>query len=229
MKKIFINQSNYIPWKGYFDSIALCDVFVVYDDMQFTRQDWRNRNLILTPNGPKWLTIPVEMKGRLNKRINEIKVSDKNWNKKHLEFIKQNYRKSKNFKEIQPLIEEWYLKCESDWLSEINLYFIQKINFFLSIKTEIVSSSNFILDNERTQRLINICKELSATDYFSGPAAKNYLDEAKFKNENINVHFFDYGGYPEYNQLHSKFEHGVSILDLIFNTGNDAKKYLKYA
>ena len=227
MKKVVITQSNYIPWKGYFDAIALADVFVVYDDMQYTKRDWRNRNVIKTPKGTEWLTIPVEVKGKYFQKINETKIADKSWTVSHWEKIKQNYNKAKCFKEMAPAIDELYKNCNFDYLTDVNLHFITGINNLLGIKTEVKFSSEFNLAEEKTQRLVAICSELNATDYYSGPAAKQYMDEQKFAVEKINVHYFDYLGYKEYEQLYGDFTHAVSILDLIFNKGTDTKKYMK--
>ncbi|WP_017260205.1 WbqC family protein [Pedobacter arcticus] len=227
MKKILITQSNYIPWKGYFDAIASTDIFVVYDDMQYTKRDWRNRNLIKTEKGLKWLSIPVEVKGKYFQKVNETMISDKNWNNSHLNILKASYKNAPHYKEIITWLESLYSECNFLYLTEINLYFIEKINEFLGIETTIVHSTHFNLHEERTQRLVNICKELNGTDYYSGPAAKTYMEEAKFNKENIGVHYFDYSNYPEYPQLYSPFEHGVSVLDLIFNQGSNAKNFLK--
>ena len=226
-KKILITQSNYIPWKGYFDSILQSDVFVVYDDMQYTKRDWRNRNQIKTPNGLKWLSIPIEVKDKFTQKINETKIAEKSWNKSHLEFLKQIYKNANSYKEVIGFIEEMYLTCNYNFLTEINIHFITKINLFLGISTEIKYSSNYILHEEKTQRLVDICLELEATDYYSGPAAKNYMDESKFNDKKINVHYFDYSGYSEYEQLYGEFVHGVSVLDLIFNVGSNAQLYMK--
>lgn len=224
--KILITQSNYIPWKGYFYAISKVDVFVVYDEMQYTKRDWRNRNLIKTPNGLKWLSIPVEVKGKYFQKINETKVLDKKWNKSHLGTLKQNYNKAKFYKETIGWIEELYMKCDFEYLSEINLYFIREINKFLNIDTEIRFSKDFKLHEDRNMRLINICKDLNASDYYSGPAAKSYMNEELFYANNIKFRYFNYSNYPQYTQLYDGFEHGVSILDLIFNEGIDSIKFL---
>ncbi|MAJ05360.1 MAG: hypothetical protein CBC44_002540 [Flavobacteriales bacterium TMED84] len=226
-KKIFISQSNYIPWKGYFNSISNTNIFVVFDEMQYTKRDWRNRNLIKTPNGLKWLTIPVEVKGKYFQKINETKVSDKKWNKSHIGLIKQNYSKAKCYKETIDWVEDLYMNCNFEYLSEINLYFIQEINKYLNINTEIRFSKDFDLHEDRNQRIINICKDLNATDYYSGPAAKFYMDEELFRNNNLKVHYFDYTNFEKYDQLHSDFEHAVSIFDLILNEGDDSVNYFK--
>ncbi|CAM4042905.1 WbqC family protein [Flavobacterium antarcticum] len=228
MRKVVITQSNYIPWKGYFDSIAVADDFVIYDDMQYTKRDWRNRNLIQTFSGTKWLTIPVEVKGKFFQKINETKVSDNNWNREHWNLIQQNYKKAPHFKEYKDFFEELYLNTKSIYLTEINIRFIKAICELLEINTKFHFSSDFVLEEDRTVRLVNICKKLDATDYYSGPAAKAYMDEAAFQKQNININYFDYSNYPEYNQLHEPFDHAVSILDLIFNEGTNAKSFLKY-
>ncbi|SHM61510.1 WbqC family protein [Flavobacterium saccharophilum] len=229
MKRIVITQSNYIPWKGYFDAIALADEFVIYDDMQFTRRDWRNRNIIKTPNGNKWLTIPVEVKGKYFQKINEAKISDKDWNKNHWNIIKNNYSKSQNFADYKDLFEELYLNCNSIYLTEINYRFIVAICELLQIKSNIRFSSEFELKEERSERLLDICLNLEGTDYYSGPAAKAYMNEQVFTEAGVKVHYFDYSNYPEYKQLHDPFEHYVSILDLIFCEGKSAVKFLKIA
>lgn len=220
-----ITQSNYIPWKGYFDAISKVDTFVVYDDMQYTKRDWRNRNLIKTPQGLKWLSIPVNVSGKFFQKINEAETQDSFWIQSHLDALKQNYAKAECYREVWPWIQDLYLGCKSTNLSEINLYFIRAIMEFLEIKTPIRSSSEFVLNEERTMRLVDICVELKATDYYSGPAAKPYMQENFFEEKGIRVHYFDYSGYPEYPQLFPPFEHGVSILDLILNKGKDAKNF----
>jgi hypothetical protein len=227
MKRGVITQSNYIPWKGYFDSIKKVDVFVVYDDMQYTKRDWRNRNMIKSAQGLKWLSIPVEVKGKYFQKINETKIADKSWNLSHWEILKQNYKTAAHFKEMSEWIEPLYKNCNFDFLTDVNLHYIHAICGFFQINTEIRLSSEFELAEEKTQRLVNICKDLHITDYYSGPAAKAYMDESRFANETINVHYWDYSNYPEYKQLYPPFEHGVSILDLIFNEGPNSIQYLK--
>lgn len=226
MRKIIITQSNYIPWKGYFDSIALADDFVIYDDMQFTKRDWRNRNLIKTQSGVKWLTIPVEVKGKYLQKIRETKISDKNWNNDHWNVIKQVYGKSANFNYYKDFFEDLYLNTTSKYLTEINFRFISAICEILNIKTNFHFSSDFSLKEERSERLLDLCLKLNGTDYFSGPAAKVYMNERIFEEAGVKINYFDYSAYPEYEQLYPPFVHGVSILDLLFNEGIEARKYL---
>lgn len=229
-KKIVITQSNYIPWKGYFDSIALVDEFILYDDMQYTRRDWRNRNLIKTVKGLQWLTIPVEVKGKFFQKIRDTKVSDKNWVKHHLKTIQFSYAKAKCFKEIFPFLEEIYLQAEKfDYLTEINFLFLRNIADYLNIATPIKFCWEYPynIEKDKNQRLVEICKLACATDYYSGPTAQNYMDIKLFNKNGIQVHWLNYSGYKEYGQLYPPFEHGVSIIDLLLNTGRDSVRYIK--
>ena len=226
-KRIAILQSNYIPWKGYFDLINLVDEFIIYDDMQYTKRDWRNRNKIKTPQGLKWLTIPVEVKGKYYQKINETKISNQEWGKNHWIQIVQNYKKTPYFKEYQAIFEELYLNSNEEYLSKINYNFIKVINHILNIKTKIKYSSEFDLVDGKSERLLGICKDCNADIYLSGPAAKGYLDEKLFEEEGIKVQWMDYSNYPTYNQLYPPFEHSVTILDLIFNEGSNATKFMK--
>jgi hypothetical protein len=225
MKKVAILQSNYIPWKGYFDIIRQADVFVMYDEVQYTKNDWRNRNLIKTPNGPQWLTIPVSQKN-LGQKINETEVSLKNWNVKHWNTLVANYGKAPFFREYSPMFKELYLGMDTTFLSEINLKFIRLINEILEIDTEIIDSTILSLVGDKNERLIEAITKLNGTHYISGPAAQSYMDVNTFEANNITVEWMDYQNYPEYNQQHPPFSHGVTVVDLIFNEGKKSKKIL---
>lgn len=226
MKKIAILQSNYIPWKGYFDIIKMADVFVFYDEVQYTKNDWRNRNQIKTPNGLSWLTIPV-LQNSLNQKINETVVSQSNWNKKHWNSITCNYSKAPFYKKLEGEFQQLYYSIETQNLSEINQIFIKKIANFLKIETDIIDSTALNLIGDKNERLIDAVKKLNGTHYISGPSAKSYLDVNKFESESIQVEWVDYNGYPEYSQLYGDFKHNVSMLDVIFNEGSNANNFLK--
>lgn len=200
---------------------------MIYDDMQYTRRDWRNRNMIKTKDGVKWLTIPVEAKGKYFQKINETKISDSSWTENHWNTIKHSYSKAKYYEEYKDIFEELYLDCKEEYLSKVNYRFMKKICEMLGINTPMTWSSEFTLLEEKTERLVDICKKLGATDYYSGPAAKAYMNEELFEKENITIHYFDYSGYPPYRQLHGEFTHAVSIIDLLFNEGIDAPNFMK--
>jgi len=228
VKKVAILQSNYIPWKGYFDLINKVDEFVLYDDAQYTRRDWRNRNKIKTSNGLLWLTIPVEVKGKYLQKINEVKINNDKWATSHWNSIVHSYRSSPYFTEYKGIFEALYANAsQENNLSELNTKFIFAINDILGIDTQIRSSSEFDLQGDSSHKLLSMCEEMGATTYLSGPAAKEYLKEDLFNSHGVSVEWMDYNDYPEYPQLYGAYEHNVSIIDVIFNVGAEARKYMK--
>jgi len=229
MKKIAILQSNYIPWKGYFDLIASVDEFILFDDMQFTRRDWRNRNLIKTPQGIQWLTVPVQVKGKYHQLIKETKIQGGDWAKAHLRAFEINYRKAKFFKEIYTLIEPQYTKEEFNYLSDLNRELIKTICNYLDIKTIITSSGDYGIIEGKTERLVDLCVKSNCNIYISGPSAKGYIDQQSFARAGIGLEWFDYEEYDCYPQMWGGFTHNVSILDLLFNVGKDSRKFMKCA
>jgi hypothetical protein len=227
MKKVAILQSNYIPWKGYFDLIGRVDEFILYDEMQYTKNDWRNRNKIKTSNGVNWITIPVRVNS-LHQKINETKVPDKLWATKHLKTLKINYSKAACFKECEDWLTELYEQVQNEeFLSNINYNFIIEICNLLNIKTKISWSTDYKLIEGKTERLVDLCQQAGATVYMSGPAAKDYIQPKLFEEANIKLLWMDYTGYPEYNQLYPPFVHPVSLIDLILNEGRNAPAFLK--
>ena len=228
MKKIAILQSNYIPWKGYFDIIASVDEFILYDDMQYTKRDWRNRNKIMTPNGAMWLTIPVETKGKYYQKIKETKVVGQEWIDNHLKSLRANYVRSEFYDDYIDKIRTVYEMCRSEtYLSRINYLFIKEICDILDIKTKITWSMDYPLVDGKTERLVGLVKAAGGDQYLSGPAAKDYIIPELFEEAGIELAWMDYSGYPEYKQMGKEFEHGVSVLDLVFNTGREAERYMK--
>lgn len=227
MKKIAILQSNYIPWKGYFDIIKSVDEFIIYDDVQYTKRDWRNRNLIKTANGIRWLTIPVQVKNKYSQKICETKVSDNYWVNKHIKTIKSNYSKASNYNEVNDWIIAIFNQCQKlNYLSDINLLFIGEILSFLNIKTKISLSNCYLIEGNKSEKILNICLQAGASEYVTGSAAKTYLDLDSFNRNGIKIAWMDYSNNNEYLQLYPPFVHKVSIIDLIYNTGSNANKYL---
>ena len=229
MKNVAILQSAYIPWKGYFDIINSVDEFVLYDDVQYTRGDWRNRNQIKTPNGLLWLTIPVSSKKHFERKICDVTVSDTSWSTKHWKTISMNYTRAPYFKFFKDSFQAIYTQCSREThLSRINYLFIKEILRLLNIRTRISWSMDYAVDGKRSERLLELCLRLNADVYLSGPAAKDYLNVSLFEEKGIEVRWMQYAGYPEYHQLHGgPFMHNVSILDLLLNVGpDDSRRYM---
>lgn len=228
MKKVAILQSNYIPWKGYFDMIAAVDEFILYDDMQYTRRDWRNRNQIKTPLGVQWLTVPVLVKGKYHQKIRETEIDGNEWQAVHWKSIVQNYHRATYFEEIAAWLEPLYMGELFTHISPLNRRFIQAICNYLEIKTAITNSWDYKLIDGKTERLADLCMQAGGTEYISGPAAKDYINEKTFADRGIKLTWFDYVGYPEYSQLWGDFAHGVTVLDLLFNCGKESSSYMRY-
>ena len=228
MRKAAILQSNYIPWKGYFDLINEVDVFVILDTVQYTKNDWRNRNKIKTQHGLKWLTVPVLTDNRFGQTIKEAKIkTEAPWQRKHWAALEMSYSKAPYFSMYREPLEAIYKQQVWTHISDLNIHFIKTICGFLEITTELVFAEDLAVDlsdveDRRNARVIEICKQVEADYYLSGPAAKSYIDESQFEEAGIELKFKDYSGYPEYLQLHGEFEHGVSVLDMLFMVGEDA-------
>jgi hypothetical protein len=229
-KKIAISQSNYIPWRGYFDLINSVDEFIFFDEVQFTRRDWRNRNKILVNNKPTWLTIPLENKGNYSEIISNMKVFDVNWKIRHIEIIKKNYLKAKHFQEIFYFVNKLYQQINSLYLSDINQFLIKEICFSLNIKTKFKKSSEFKIFNignyDATERLVDLCYQSGGSTYVTAPAAKNYLRVDEFKKKDMSVIWFDYKDSKIYNQFDKNFIKDLSILDCLFHCNLEKKSFL---
>lgn len=232
MKTIVIVQSNYIPWRGYFAMIAQADELILLDSVQFTRRDWRNRNLIKTPSGLQWLTIPVCVKGKYFQAIDETRVADSGWAEHHARSIRANYRRAKAFDEVTPwLFTSLRAAASFPLLTQVNAYLIGEISRRLGITgtvrhcTDIVAR-DALTNVEPTERLIRLCGYAGATRYLTGPAARNYLAVDKFERAGIEVKWMDYGALPQYPQCWGGFEPRVSIIDLLLNCGSLSPDFL---
>jgi hypothetical protein len=227
MKSCAIVQSNYIPWKGYFDMINMVDEFVLFDCVQYTRRDWRNRNRIKSAKGVAWLSIPVQSKGNYEAPIDTILVSDPHWAEQHWQTISHSYAKAQCFNQMSGTLQKCYEELgQMQSLSHINRFMIEQVCALLNIKTKLSDSRLFEIKDGRNERLLHLCKQVGAGIYYSGPAAKDYMDEEMMKQAGVEVRWMTYENYPEYSQLFPPFEHGVSILDLLFNVGQEAPNYM---
>lgn len=224
MNRIAVLQPSYLPWLGFFEQMMSVDTFVFYDDVQYTKNDWRNRNRIKTKEGFLWLTIPV--KGSMRLQIREVRIdSSKKWQEKHRKTITQIYSKSPYFEEVSTFLEPlWTNRYEV--LLDVIRDSIVLIAEYLNIETKIILSSELHVTGDKNEKLVNICKILSASQYYSGLAAQNYLDNTLFKENGIEVAFQHYK-HPIYPQMHGDFVSHLSIIDLLFNCGKKSRQILK--
>jgi hypothetical protein len=224
--KIAVAQSNYLPWKGYFDLIRSVDAFVLFDTAQYTRSTWRNRNLIKDPQGNiHWLTIPVRTAGLLGQPINQTRISDLQWYRRHWETIRHCYVRTPYFAEIREWLEPLYASFDGEeYLSRVNRRLLEALCTYLDIYTPILEAPED-LPPGKNERLINLCKRFGAAEYLSTMRAQSYLDRAAFRYEGIDVSFMVYDGYREYPQP-GVFEHHLSVIDLLCRTGKNALRYL---
>jgi hypothetical protein len=216
--RVGIVQSNYVPWKGYFDLIHDVDVFVYYDEVQYTKNDWRNRNRIYSKNGLQWLTIPID-KDAVKSAISAVVLEDSRWQTTHFRSLYYAYKPAPFFGQLLPLLEDTYHGPRWHSLSALNRHLIERIARLLGVTTRFVDSKDFELVPDRIERLIHLLRQLGADTYVSGPSARHYLagHERRFAEQGIALMYKDYAGYPSYRQLRTPFEGAVSVLDMLAN------------
>ncbi len=226
--RLVILQPSYLPWLGYFDQMFKSDAFVIYDDVQYDKNGWRNRNRIKTPQGPQWLTVPVLTKGR-NLPINRaVEINNTtSWQKKHLKSIAQNYTKAPFFAQYMGLLEG---VLERRWklLIDLNMTLIHLLMEELGLNTKIYLASDLRIPKDgKIERLIHICRHFQADIFLEGDAGRDYLDEALFAREGIRIEYHGYR-HPVYRQLHGNFVPYLSVIDLLFNHGKDSLEILTH-
>lgn len=229
--RVGIIQSSYIPWRGYFDMIERCDVFVFLDSVQFTRRDWRTRNAIKTPNGSSWLSIPVKQKGNFHASIDSVVISDPSWAATHLRSIQGAYRRAEAYDAVYPVLADAFAAiAHQNSLSTVNQHLTRALCEALEIKTPLLVDVDLIarasLDTaDSTQRLIDLAKAAGGTSYLSGPSAHSYLDERRFQDAGLKVEWMDYANsLIPYRQLWGDFVPAVSIIDPLLNLGFEATR-----
>lgn len=223
--RIGIIQSSYIPWRGYFDFINSVDLFVIYDDIQYSKGSWRNRNKLKTQSGLKWITVPVKVKLGFTIEQVIIEHDNKSWQDSHRKLLTDSLGLALFFKDALDLWEEGIVS-EYTTISQLNIRLIKLISSYLGITTPIVMSRDYEVTGVKTERLIRLLKKVGATTYLSGPSASGYLDENHFRENGISLEYKTYD-YEPYQQLWGEFDGAVSVLDLIANTGPEARRFLK--
>jgi hypothetical protein len=226
---VVILQPSYIPWRGVFDQIQRADLFIFYDDVQYDKRGWRNRNQIKTPRGKQWLTIPVRSRGAQtqNISINEIRIAwDNPWNKTQLKAIQHSYAKAPHFERYKPLLESFYQRHDellADFTIDFSIALARELG---NTHTRFMRSSEIAgINGQKTDRLIQILQAVGAKHYISGPSARDYIENEKFEQAGITLEYMQYE-YPEYPQLYPPFDPYVSVLDLLFMTGSEAPQYI---
>jgi hypothetical protein len=217
-------QPCYLPWKGYFHLIRSVDHFVFFDDVQYPKgRSWRNRNQIIVNRIPKWINVPVQQSAwRLN--INEVVIRE-SYSGEHWRLIVEGYRKAPYFAAFQKEVE-CIVRHEEKLLSRLTVHQTRELCRLLGIETSTSLSSELgIIGLHKTDRLVEMCRRLGATEYVSGPAAQEYIEPDKFEAAGIRLTYFTYD-YPPYPQLSSQFTHFVSIIDMIFNLGPEVPNYI---
>jgi len=224
--RLAILQPSYLPWLGFFDQMHRSDQFVIYDDVQFTRRDWRNRNRIRVREGSAWLTVPVIQKNKYEQSLLETKIDNTTlWKRKHLEAIRCHYSKTPYFELYFPWCEQIY---SNDWkfLLDLSLETIHYLKGQLKIDTPLVRSSELETPGNKTERLIAICKQLGATHYLSGDSARKYISSREFSEQSIDLEYQVYQ-HPQYAQRYEGFVPFLSTIDLLFNCGDKSLDILK--
>jgi hypothetical protein len=220
---VFVHQPEFVPWLGFFDKLARCDTFVIYDDVQYQHGGFHNRNRIRTMNGWEWLTVPI-VHGH-PQIIKNVKIAGAEWKTKQLTKIEQNYQKTTFFRDYFPLLRK-EISVNHDYLMHLNLGLIQAVAELLEIKVKMVRSSEFpYCGREKNEKLVAMCKHLGADTYLSGSGGKSYLEETLFNQAKIKVQWHSYN-HPTYKQVFNSFEPNMSIIDLLFNAGTEAKNIL---
>jgi hypothetical protein len=224
--RVTILQPSYLPWLGFFEQMHRSDQFVLYDDVQFTRRDWRNRNRVRVQEGSVWLTVPVIQKNKYEQSLLETKIDNStSWKRKHLETIRSHYSKTPFFDLHFPWCEKVF-NSEWDFLLDLSLETIQYLKEQLKINTPLLRSSELGGTGDKTERLISICKQLGATQYLSGESARNYISEKDFSDQDIELEYQEYQ-HPEYPQRYEGFVPFLSTIDLLFNCGDKSLEFLK--
>ena len=218
---VVVLQPGYLPWLGFFDQLRRADVFVYYDDAQYDKHGWRNRNRIKTQSGPLWLTVPVLHSGPEFPKILDVGIDDRTpWARKHIASVRQAYARAPFLHRYLPELEA-LLQREWTHLVDLDLACVDLMAGWLQMQPRIERSSRLGIDGRRSERLVNICRHFGATTYVSGDAAQAYLDVELFARHGIAVEWQRYT-HPVYPQLHGDFVPYLSALDLLLNCGDEA-------
>jgi hypothetical protein len=231
LKRISLLQSNYLPWRGYFDFMAKSDEFIVYDSCQYTVNDWRNRNQVKTHDGVRWITVPVITKGRFGQRITDAEVVDHKWVKTHLSTLAASLGKAEYGKQAMEMLSGCYeLATKTRWLHEINVGFLEAIHSSLGFECDLTDDSKYGVETldelSPSAKVAELVQRAEGTRYLTGPRGLDYLDLDDFTTRDIAVDVLDYSALQPYPQLYGDFVDHLSIVDLLANAGGESRSYL---
>jgi hypothetical protein len=231
LKRVTLLQSNYLPWRGYFDFMAKSDEFIVYDSCQYTVNDWRNRNQVKTHDGVRWITVPVITKGRFGQRIVDAEVVDQKWIKAHFSTISAALGRAEHGKPTLELLGECYaVAAKTRSLHEINVRFLEAIHSMLGFGCRITDDSDYgvdtIADLSPSAKVAELVRRAGGTRYLTGPRGLDYLEPADFSTRDIAIDVLDYATLTPYPQLYGEFVDHLSVVDLLANVGSVAPSYL---
>ncbi len=224
--RVVILQPGYLPWLGFFEQLQRADIFVIYDDVQFNRRGWRNRNRIKSPDGPIWITVPVIQKGRFGEKMCDVRIDNRHaWRRKHIESLRRFYRRAPYFDDyFTPIIEA--IRKPHEKLVDLDISLIYLLARCIGEPaSKFLRSSEMGVTGGKTTRLLNICEALGADEYYTGAAARNYFDVKLFDDAGIRVEFQDYK-HPVYSQMFGDFTPYLSVVDLLFNKGGRAAEII---
>lgn len=225
-KTVAILQPNYIPWRGYFDLMSRVDEFILYDDTQYTRRDWRNRNKIIQAGKIQWLSIPVEARGKYDQLIKDVRIADSSWQKTHLKSLQHAYAKAPFFDDLWEGLSEVYARKPYSWLLDADIDFLNFIKAYLGLATKITLSSDYQALGARTEKLVALCLAAGASAYVSGPSARSYIETSHFETAGVALSYIAYPRYPDYAHV-SRYDAHVSILDAMMHCGRDTAEHFQ--
>lgn len=226
MKKVAISQPRYLPAANYIERIMISDIFVMLDNVQHQKRAYEHRNKVRTSNGDTWLSIPIDRKKSNSDNIKDLLIrNQENWTKNHLKTFKYNYKKTPYYSEIITLLENFYNK-ERDTLNSVVCDMLNIILKYLEIDSNIIWASNYEWETNNDDLLVEITDYFDGDIYISGPNGRNYIEENKFSDKNIDVLYHEYN-HPVYEQVWGEFMEYMTVWDMMFYYGKETKNILR--
>ena len=222
--RVAIHQPQFFPYPGFFHKLSMADSFVIMDDVQYDKR-FTNRNKILAPQGPMWLTVPID---KADKFMSNMAVEVNNavpWREEHWKKITYSYKNSNCFHLYREYLEDLYQR-QHNMLFDLNLETTKAVMKWLEIDIPVVRESQLGVTGEGTQRLVNVCKAMGADTYVSGVGGKGYMDERLLHEQGVTLQYALYEPVPYPQRFVREFVPNLSILDMLFNVGPESRKLI---